>query len=180
MKKLLMKEAAFALQDRYPGAEKAEELIVICALVASSTASLSGQVPFLALPSTYAHSYMAVQVMFSRLCKTMRVEMKDKRRRLLAREAFARSTAVLGLSCSAFTAGMMLPFGSIADTEVFSNVYLAGLLFLRMLAKHPDENRNDRPLDALDEKGFRRAISQIPLGQEELNAAQVAYEVYKD
>lgn len=181
MSYLPIKEIAYALKGYYPNAEETEQIIIDCALVAAGADAVSSILPGLAIPATIAGSFGAVWIMYGRLCKALNIEMKRNVLKLLARAALTNIAANLGGLLLAMTASMFIPGASVAASAIvtFVTVYLAGLIFLKMIARLAEQSKDLTSFSDISEREMASTVHATAVGKQELTAAKVAYEMNK-
>ena len=168
---------ADALQVFYENADEANKIIMTAALTAAGADAIGGAIPGLAIPATIISCFGTVWVMYGAICRKLGITMKDKVFKLLARAALANIAANLGGAIAALIAGMLVPGGSILASAVvsFLTVYLAGLVFLKTLAKMAAASSDPHSFSDMSESDMKRAMKETKISREDLDAARKAY-----
>ena len=170
---------ADALQVFYENANEANKIIMTAALTAAGADAIGGIIPGLAIPATIVSCFGAVWVMYGAICRKLGITMKDKALKLLARAALANIAANLGGAIAALIAGMLVPGGSVVASAIvsFVTVYLAGLVFLKTLAKMAAVSSDPHTFSDMSESDMKRAMREASVTREDLEAARRAYKV---
>lgn len=173
-----IKETAYALKEYYAHAEDTEKVILNAALVAAGADAVGGAIPGASIPITIITCTGAVWVMYGALCKTLGISLKKNVLKLLARAALANIVANLGGSIAALLAGMMVPGASVVASAVvaFLTVYLAGMVFLKLVLKLAKQSNNPYDLSGISADDMKRTMKDIPVSGEDLEAARRVYE----
>ncbi len=168
---------ADALQAFYENADETNKIIMTSALTAAGADAIGGIFPGLAIPATIISCFGAVWVMYGAICRKLGITMKDKVLKLLARAALANIAANLGGAIAALIAGMFVPGGSIVASALvsFVTVYLAGLVFLKTLAKMAAASSDPHTFSDMSESDMRRAMRETTITREDLESARRAY-----
>ena len=166
-----------ALKVFYANADDANKVIMTAALTAAGADAIGGAIPGLAIPATVISCFGAVWVMYGVICKTLGITMKDKALKLLARAALANIVANLGGALAALVAGMLVPGGSILASAIvaFLTVYLAGLVFLKTLAKLAAASSDPYTFSDMTEGDMKQAMKETKVSRDDLEAARNAY-----
>ena len=166
-----------ALKSFYSNADDANKVIMTAALTAASADAIGGAIPGLAIPATIVSCFGTVWVMYGAICRKLGINMKDKALKLLARAALANIAANLGGALAALIAGMLVPGGSILASAIvtFLTVYLAGLVFLKTLAKLAAASSDPHSFSDMSEGDMKRAMKETTVSKEDLEAARKAY-----
>ncbi len=168
---------ADTLQVFYENADEANKIIMTAALTAAGADAIGGIIPGLAIPATIVSCFGAVWVMYGAICRKLGITMKDKALKLLARAALANIAANLGGAIAALIAGMLVPGGSVVASAIvsFVTVYLAGLVFLKTLAKMAAASSDPHTFSDMSESDMKRAMRETSVTREDLEAARRAY-----
>ena len=168
---------ADALQVFYENADEANKIIMTAALTAAGADAIGGIIPGLAIPATIVSCFGAVWVMYGAICRKLGITMKDKALKLLARAALANIAANLGGAIAALIAGMLVPGGSVVASAIvsFVTVYLAGLVFLKTLAKMAAVSSDPHTFSDMSESDMKQAMRETSVTREDLEAARRAY-----
>ena len=168
---------ADALQVFYENADEANKIIMTAALTAAGADAIGGIIPGLAIPATIVSCFGAVWVMYGAICRKLGITMKDKALKLLARAALANIAANLGGAIAALIAGMLVPGGSVVASAIvsFVTVYLAGLVFLKTLAKMAAASSDPQGFSDMSEGDMKRAMKEAKVTREDLESARKAY-----
>lgn len=174
-----LKYAAVALARYYPNADKTERIIIECAVAAVGADMLGAAFPVLAIPATIASCFGAVWVMYGRLAATLGISLKEKTLKLLARAALSNIAANLGGLLLTFAAGMLIPGASVVSSALvtYGTVYVAGVVFLRMIEKLAESSADPATLSDISEKDMKKAVSETELGKEHLEAAKASFKI---
>ena len=166
-----------ALREFYKNADDANKIIMTAALTAAGADAIGGAIPGLSIPATIISCFGAVWVMYGAICRTLGITMKDKALKLLARAALANIAANLGGAIAALIAGMLVPGGSILASAIvaFLTVYLAGLVFLKTLAKLAAASSDPYTFSDMSESDMKKAMKDTKLSRDDLEAARNAY-----
>ena len=175
------KDLCYALKDHYCNADKAEKIIINCALVAAGADAVAGIIPGLAIPATIVACFGTVWVMYGKLCETLGITLSEKILKLLARAALANIAANLGSVFIAMFAGMMFPGTSMAASAVtaFVTVYLAGMIFLQLILKLAEQSKDPYSFKDISTDEFKKGVENTKVGREDLEAARKIYQENK-
>lgn len=170
------------LNDHYKHAEDTEKVIINCALVAAGADAVGGAIPVLAIPAFITSCIGAVWVMYGQLCTTLGISLKENALKLLARAALANIAANLGGVLLTSIAAMVVPGASIVVSAVmtFVVVYLAGIVFLRMILRMAEKSRDPRSFSDIDLEEMKKTIKKTKLTKEDLEGAKQAYTSHKE
>ena len=177
MSYLPVKEAAYALKAYYPNADQLEKTIINCALVAAGADAVGGIIPVFSIPATIIGCIGAVWVMYGKLCKQLGITLEKKVLKILARAALANIAGNLGGAIAALVAGMLIPGASILASAVvaFISVYLAGLVFLKLVLKLAKKSKNPYSFSDINTREMKQALKNTPVSKDDLDAAKQAY-----
>ena len=177
MSTIPMAAVAATLKQYYDNADETTKIIMKAALTAAGADAVGGAIPGLAIPATIISCFGAVWVMYGAICRKLGISMKDKALKLLARAALANIAANLGGAIAALIAGMLVPGGSVVASAVvsFLTVYLAGLVFLKTLAKMAAASSDPNTFSDMSEGDMKRAMKEAKVTKEDLESARKAY-----
>lgn len=181
MSSYMIKEITAGLKDYYAHADETERIIMNAALTAAAADAVGGIIPGLAIPAVIVSCFGAVWVMYGSLCATLGISLKENVLKLLARAALANITANLGGVLAAMFAGMFIPGASIlvSAAVAFIAVYLAGVVFLRLILKMAGESSDPYTFRDVSASEMKAAARSVTLTKEDLKAARTAYDASK-
>ena len=177
-----LKGAAIALKAHYKGAEEAEQIIMNCALVAAGAAAVGGIIPILALPSLIVSCVGAVWTMYIKVCKCLGIPIKDNILKVLASAALSNiATNLISVFAVDIITTIIPGVGSLANAAAtFACIYLAGLMFMKMLIFFAKQGKVGDNLGTLSEKELKNSIRQQTPTKEEAKQAGTSFkESYK-
>lgn len=181
MSYLPIKDVAYALRSYYPNADNTEKIILECALVGAGADAVGGIIPGLAIPATITACFGTVWVMYGRLAKELGISLKDNVLKLLARAALSNIAANLGGVLIGAFAAMFIPGGSILASAAiaFVTIYLAGLVFLKMILKLAQTSSDPYTFSDMNENTMKNAMNDMKVTKEDLKAAKNSYKENK-
>ena len=176
-----IKAAAHALASYYPHAEETEKTILNCALFAAGADAVGGIIPGLAIPATIISCFGTVWVMYGKLCSKLGISLKENVLKLLARAVLANIVANLGSAIAALLAGMLIPGASALASAIvaFLAVYLAGLVFLKLIAKLALKSSDLTSFSDISAHEMKKTVRETKVSKDDLNAAKEAYAALK-
>lgn len=176
-----LKGVAVGLKVHYANAEDAEKVIINCAFVAAAADAVGGVIPGLAIPATIASCFGAVWVMYAKICNVLGISLKENVLKLLARAALANILTNLGGIMIAAFAGMFIPGASVAVSALitFITVYLAGWIFLQLIAKLAAKSSDPHSFSDIGEKEMKAVVKETKVSKDDLDAAQAVYKENK-
>lgn len=177
----MLKELTYGLKCYYSHADETERVILNSALAAAAADAVGGMIPGLAIPATILSCFGAVWVMYGALCSTLGISLKGNTLKLLAKAALANITANLGGAMVAMFAGMFIPGASIlvSATVAFIAVYLAGVVFLRLILKMAQKSKDPYAFSDISASEMKTAARKVTLTKDDLKAARTAYDSNK-
>lgn len=167
-----MKEIAYALKIYYANANEVEKIIMSCALAAAGASAVGGIIPILEIPALMISCVGAVWMMYIKVCKCLGIKIGENILKFLASAALSNIATNL---VSVFAAELLLTFipgiSSIAGAAVtFACVYLAGLMFMKMLLAMAKSGKSGDALASVSKEDFERVMEkQTPTKQEAKN-----------
>ncbi len=178
MNDVLLKGAIMTLSKHYERAEETEKIILQCAFAATVADMVGGSIPFLAVPATIVSCFGVVWVMYGRLCKELGITLKEHVLKLLAKAALANIAANLGGAIVALVAGMFVPgvSGLASALVAFIAVYLAGYVFLCLIAQMAEVSRDPHSFSDISEKEMKEKLHKTKVTTDDLNAAKRAFD----
>lgn len=155
-----MKEIAWALKAYYKEAEEAERIIMECALMAGGATAVGSMVPVLSLPAAIMACFGAVWAMYIRLCKCLGITISKNILKVLASAALSNMATNL---ISVFAVELLLTFIPGVSTATsalvtFACVYLAGMMFMKMILSFAKRGKAGSGLGDLSEKELEAEI----------------------
>lgn len=176
--RLPIKELVYALKEYYANAEETERIILTSAIIAASADAVGGTIPGVAIPATIISCFGAVWVMYGMLCNTLGISLKKNTLKLLAKAALANIVANLGGAIAALIASMLIPGTSVfaAAVVTFLTVYLAGMIFLKLILKLAKNSGDPYDFSNVDAVEMKKTVKNIKISKEELEAARKVYE----
>ncbi len=177
MSAIPMAAVAAALKQYYDDADETTRIIMKAALTAAGANAIGGAIPALSIPAAIISCFGAVWVMYGAICRKLGITIRDKALKLLARAALANIAANLGGAIAGLIAGMLVPGGSVVASAVvsFLAVYLAGLVFLKTLAKLAAASSDPHSFSDMSEGDMKRAMKETKVTKEDLESARKAY-----
>ena len=177
MSKLSMEETLNGLSKYYPKAEDAEVVVIECALTAAAATAIGSIVPGLALPATIISCYGAVWMMYARLCSLLEIKLEKRVLKLLARAALSNIAANLGGTVMVIGAGLFFPGTSVVTSAVisYSTIFLAGLVFLRLLLRMAVQSNDPSTLCDISDKELQEEMWAEKPDEADLNAARASH-----
>lgn len=178
MSSYMTKEIIIALKDYYIRANETERIILNFALTAAAADAVGGVIPGLAIPAIIISCFGTVWVMYADLCSTLGISLKKNVLKLLARAVLANIIANLGGVLIAMFAGMFIPGASILASAAvsFIAVYLAGIVFLRLILKMAQKSRDPYAFSDISASEMKEAARNITVTKEDLKAAKAVYD----
>lgn len=169
------------LSRHYDNAEETEKIIINSALAAAAADAVGSVIPGLAIPATILSCFGAVWLMYGSLCSALGISIKENVLKLLAKAALANITANLGGALAASFAGMFIPGASIlvSAAVAFVAVYLAGIVFLRLILKMAETSSDPHSFSDISEKEMGDLLSRVKLTKEDLKTAKNVYRQQK-
>lgn len=169
------------LKVHYANAEEVEKIIINCALVAATADAVGSAIPGIAIPATIVGCFGAVWAMYGLICAKLGIILKGHVLKLLARAALSNILMNLGGAMIASFAGMFIPGASIAVSAVvtFVTIYLAGWIFLQLIAKLADESSDPHSFSDIGEAKMKAVIKETKVSKDDLDAARAVYKENK-
>lgn len=170
------------LQAYYDSADEAEKIIINCALTAAGAAAVGGIFPVVATLSMIVSCVGAVWAMYIQLCKCLKIPMKDNILKVLASAALSNiASNLIGVFAVEIITTFVPGVGIVANAAVtFVCIYLAGLMFMKMLLLLARQGKVGKDLQAMSEADLKSTITkQTPTKEEAMQANQIFKENYK-
>lgn len=176
-----MREVINALEKYYENASETEKIIITSALSAAGADAISSVIPGLAIPATIFECFGAVWIMYGLLCKKLNISLKDNILRILARAALTNIAANLVGLIAALLAGLLIPGESVIAAAIvaFITVYLAGLIFLKLILQLVRKGYDPHTLSGVTQSELKKEIKEMKVSKDNLDDAKKAYEESK-
>lgn len=137
-----MNELLRYLKIAYHNVEGAEKIILNCALTAAGASAVGGLIPVLSIPAAIVSCVGAVWTMYISISKELGIPFKDNLLKSLASAAL--SNIAINLAGYLLTDLLLsfIPVAGVAANALltFASVYLAGLMYMNMLAAFAKKN----------------------------------------
>ena len=157
-----MKEIAYGLKVYYKEAEEAEKIVLECAAIAAGASAVGGVVTILALPAMITSCLGAVWAMYIRLCKCLEIRINENVLKVLASAALSNiATNLIGVFAIELLTVFIPGFGLAANALVtFSCVYLAGMMFMKMLLTFAKKGHFGSDLENLSKSELKAELKK--------------------
>lgn len=169
-----MTEIAYALKMYYKKAEEAEKIILECAAIAAGASAIGGTISILALPAMVTSCFGAVWAMYIRLCKHFEIRINENVLKVLASAALSNiATNLISVFAIELLTVFVPGFGLAANSIVtFSCVYLAGMMFMKMLLTFAKNGRYGNGLENMPESELKDALKKITPSKNDIKNAK--------
>lgn len=181
MSYLPIREVCYGLRAYYQEADEAEKVVIECAIAAAAADAVGGIIPIVAIPATIISCFAAVWVMYGRICSKLGISIGENTLKILARAVLANIAGNLGGGILAFLAGMLIPGAAILTSAVvaFIAVYLAGLVFLKLLLKLAEKSEDPYSFSDISESEMKKTAKSTKVSKEDFEAAKNVFEETK-
>lgn len=173
-----MNEILRCLKVYYKGAESAEKVILNCALTAAAASAVGCFVPVLSLPSMIISCFGAVWMMYAQLCDCLGIPFKTNILKVLASAALSNiATNLIGVFVVELLVAFIPGVGSVAGAAVtFACVYLAGMMFMKMLLAFAKNGKTGSDLDSMTSREAQSYMKKCEVSKEDVKDAKAAFD----
>lgn len=165
------------LEVYYKGAEEAEKIIINCALTAAAAAAVGGFVPALSLPAMIISCFGAVWMMYAQLCDCLGIPFQENILKTLASAALSNiATNLIAVFVVELLTAFIPGIGSVSGAAVtFACVYLAGLMFMKMLLAFARMGKTGDALGSMTPGNASSYMKQCGVSKDDVKNAKDAF-----
>lgn len=167
----------YGLKTYYQNAEEAERIILNYAVAAACGVAVSGTLPVLALPAMILSCGGTVWAMYVHLCRHLDIPIGENLLRVLAVAALSNIASNLaGVFAAEIVTAVVPGIGAAAGAAaVFGCVYLAGLMFLKLVLALAENGLVGRALGTMTRRQLKEELGRQTPSKEEAKAAKNAF-----
>ena len=172
-----MNELLRYLKTAYQTVDGAEKIILNCALTAAGASAVGGMIPVLSIPAAIVSCVGAVWAMYIKVSNALGIPFKDHLLKVLASAALSNIAINLAGFLLADIFLSFIPFAGVATNALltFASVYLAGLMYMNMLAAFAKKNIVGADLAAVTQEDLEAELKQHTPTQEDIRDAKDAF-----
>lgn len=182
MESTFLRQAAYALKDVMGSADEIEKIVINHSLGAAASAVASGWIPGAGGLVASGIGLGFTVSMYYRLCKNSDIPLSKNKLKAIASVAIAEIAAYIVVIVAAETLLTFVPgIGNLGASVIagicnFAMVYIAGILFLKLMLSFTKRNRD---IASMSEEELKSAMKHIANGEDFNNMFKEAKSVYK-
>lgn len=166
-----------SLSKNYASAEDVNNIIKQSAAAAAAASVAGTLIPGIAIPALIVECVGAVWVMYFRLCDCLGFHISKNTAKALASAALSNIAANLAGVFAAEFIGLLIPGLSIPAgiAATYATVYLAGLVFVKMVNHFAAKGIVGNELDNMSEDAFKEVLVKQAVDRNDVREGKASY-----